>query len=216
VPEDEGESWSVAQERLRGKFIDALSGYGADTGSEAIYLGRFGAICAASMPTRSWNLSPGTDACYERLASALRRLASTGVSSTLCPWCWGFPPSDAAPYNGCQDMLRRQAEEGPLVEPEVAVLGAGSAAPSAPARLQDCDEVAGTAHSVALTATEIRLPRIVCEASADCPLAIRLRYAPKRRMLSAVVRFPPVVLLCVSVVQYGLMNIEAFETMWLS
>jgi DNA-binding SARP family transcriptional activator len=64
--------------------------------------------------------------CYERLGkrtealSVYRRLKHT-LSVVL-----GVPPSDAV-QRLFQDMLRRQVEEGPLVEPEVVVLGAGSA-----------------------------------------------------------------------------------------
>jgi len=133
LPEDEGESWSVApRERLRGKFIDALSRYSAVMESEGDLLG------AVQCYMRGIDADPivesfqqGLMRCYERLGkrtealSVYRRLKHT-LSVVL-----GVPPSDAV-QRLFQDMLRRQAEEGPVVEPEVAVLGAASA--SAPAR----------------------------------------------------------------------------------
>ncbi len=135
LPEDEGESWSVApRERLRGKFIDALSGYGATLESEGDLPG------AVRCYIRGIDADPIVEAfhlglmrCYEQLAkrteafSVYRRLKHT-LSVVL-----GVPPSDAA-QRLFQDMLRRQTEEGPLVEPEMAVLGVDGAALSAPGR----------------------------------------------------------------------------------
>lgn len=135
MPEDEGESWSVApRERLRGKFIDALSRYGTTLESEGDLLG------AVQCYMRGIDADPivesfhqGLMRCYERLGkrtealSVYRRLKHT-LSVVL-----GVPPSDAT-QRLFQDMLRRQAEEGPLVEPEADVLGADSAAHSASRR----------------------------------------------------------------------------------
>jgi DNA-binding SARP family transcriptional activator len=128
LPEDEGESWSVApRERLRGKFVDALSRYGATLESKGDLPG------AVRCYMRGIDADPivesfqqGLMRCYERLGkrtealSVYRRLKHT-LSVVL-----GVPPSDAV-QRLFQDMLRRQVDEGPLVEPEVAVLGAGSA-----------------------------------------------------------------------------------------
>jgi DNA-binding SARP family transcriptional activator len=133
LPEDEGESWSVApRERLRGKFIDALSRYSAVMESEGDLLG------AVQCYMRGIDADPivesfqqGLMRCYERLG---KRTEALGVYRRLkhtLSVVLGVPPSDAV-QRLFQDMLRRQAEEGPVVEPEVAVLGAASA--SAPAR----------------------------------------------------------------------------------
>jgi DNA-binding SARP family transcriptional activator len=135
LPEDEGGAWSVARrERLRGKFIDALSRYGMTLESQGDLPG------AVQCYMRGIDADPivesfhqGLMRCYERLGkrtealSVYRRLKHT-LSVVL-----GVPPSDAA-QQMFQDMLRRQMEEGPLVEPKADVLGADSAALSASRR----------------------------------------------------------------------------------
>ncbi len=113
LPEDEGESWSVApRERLRGKFIHALSAQAAALESE-------GDVPAALQDyLRGIEADPivesfhqGLMRCYEKLGkrseafSVYRRLKHT-LSVLL-----GVPPSDAT-QKLFQDMLRRQSEAG--------------------------------------------------------------------------------------------------------
>jgi DNA-binding SARP family transcriptional activator len=125
LPEDEGESWSVApRERLRGKFIDALSRYSAALESEGDLSG------AVQCYMRGIDADPivesfplGLMRCYERLGkrtealSVYRRLKHT-LSVVL-----GVPPSDAT-QRLFHDMLQRQSEVGVLP-------GADSVIPSA-------------------------------------------------------------------------------------
>ena len=113
LPEDEGESWSVApRERLRGKFIDVLSRYGATLESEGDLLG------AVQCYLRGIDADPivesfhqGLMRCYEQMDkrseafSVYRRLKHT-LSVLL-----GVPPSDAT-QRLFQGMLRRQSEAG--------------------------------------------------------------------------------------------------------
>ena len=119
LPEDEGESWSVApRERLRGKFIDVLSRYGATLESEGDLPG------AVQCYMRGIDADPivesfhqGLMRCYERLGkrteafSVYRRLKHT-LSVVL-----GVPPSDVA-QRLFQDMLQRQSEAGALRGPD--------------------------------------------------------------------------------------------------
>ncbi len=132
LPEDEGEPWSVAsRERLRGKFIDALSRYGTTLESEGDLPG------AVQYYLRGIDADPivesfhlGLMRCYERLGkrtealSVYRRLKHT-LSVVL-----GVPPSDAT-QRLFQDMLQRQSKEGLLVDPNSENLRADPAAPSA-------------------------------------------------------------------------------------
>ena len=130
LPEDEGESWSVApRERLRGKFIDALSRHGATLESEGdvpeavqCYLRGID----ADPIVESFHL--GLMRCYERLGkrseafSVYRRLKQT-LSVLL-----GVPPSDAT-QRLFQDMLSRQAADGAPPQPNgdfVVTEGAGN------------------------------------------------------------------------------------------
>jgi len=135
LPEDEGESWSVApRERLRGKFIDALSRYGSTLESEGDLPGAVQCYMRgidADPIVESFHL--GQMRCYERLGkrtealSAYRRLKHT-LSVVL-----GVSPSEVA-QRLFQDMLQRQSDEGPLVDPEGENLRADAAAPSASGR----------------------------------------------------------------------------------
>ena len=130
LPEDEGESWSVApRERLRGKFIDALSGYGAALEAEGDLQG------TVQCYLRGIDADPivesfhqGLMRCYERMDkrseafSAYRRLKHT-LSVLL-----GVPPSDAT-QRLFQDMLSRQAADGAPPQPNgnfVVTEGAGN------------------------------------------------------------------------------------------
>jgi DNA-binding SARP family transcriptional activator len=136
LPEDEGESWSVApRERLRGKFIDALSRYGATLESEGDLLG------AVRCYMRGIDADPivesfhqGLMRCYERLdkrteaLSVYRRLKHT-LSVLL-----GVPPSDAS-QGLFQDMLQRQSETGVLPEQDGATPSASKAGRGVVARL---------------------------------------------------------------------------------
>jgi DNA-binding SARP family transcriptional activator len=125
LPEDEGESWSVApRERLRGKFIDALSRYSVALESEGDLSGAFQCYMRgidADPIVESFPL--GLMRCYERLGkrtealSVYRRLKHT-LSVVL-----GVPPSDAT-QRLFHDMLQRQSEVGVLP-------GADSVIPSA-------------------------------------------------------------------------------------
>ena len=113
LPEDEGESWSVTpRERLRGKFIDALSRYGTTLESEGDL------PSAVQCYIRGIDADPivesfhqGLMRCYERLGkrseafSVYRRFKQT-LSVLL-----GVPPSDAT-QRLFQDMLSRQAADG--------------------------------------------------------------------------------------------------------
>ena len=118
LPEDEGESWSVAsRERLRGKFVDALSRYGAQLEAE-------GDLDEANRCyVRGIDTDPivesfyqGLMRCYERMGkrseafSAYRRLKHT-LSVLL-----GVPPSEAT-QRLFQDMLSRQAADGTPPQP---------------------------------------------------------------------------------------------------
>jgi len=125
LPEDEGEAWSVARrERLRGKFIDALSRYGMTLESQGDLPG------AVQCYMRGIDADPivesfhqGLMRCYERLGkrtealSVYRRLKHT-LSVVL-----GVPPSNAT-QKLFHDMLQRQSEVGVLP-------GADSVIPSA-------------------------------------------------------------------------------------
>ena len=118
LPEDEGESWSVTpRERLRGKFIDALSRYGATLESEGDFLG------AVQCYLRGIDADPivesfhqGLMRCYEQLGkrseafSVYRRLKHT-LSVLL-----GVPPSEAT-QRLFQDLLSRQAADGAPPQP---------------------------------------------------------------------------------------------------
>ena len=118
LPEDEGESWSVApRERLRGKFINALSRYGTTLESEgdlpeAVRYYLRGIDADAIVET----FHQGLMRCYERLGkrtealSVYRRLKHT-LSVLL-----GVPPSDAT-QRLFQDMLSRQAADGTPPQP---------------------------------------------------------------------------------------------------
>ena len=136
LPEDEGESWSVApRERLRGKFIDALSRYGTTLESEGDLPG------AVQCYMRGIDADPivesfsqGLMRCYERLdkrteaLSVYRRLKQT-LSVVL-----GVPPSDAT-QGLFQDMLQRQSETGVLPVPDTAIPSASKAKRGVVARL---------------------------------------------------------------------------------
>ena len=135
LPEDEGEAWSVApRERLRGKFIDALSKYGTTLESEGNLLG------AVQCYLKGIDADPivesfhqGLMRCYERLGKRTEALSAYRRLKHLLSVVLGVPPSDAA-QRLFQDMLRRQGEEGPLVEPEVEVFRADGTVPSASRR----------------------------------------------------------------------------------
>jgi LuxR family transcriptional regulator, maltose regulon positive regulatory protein len=113
LPEDEGESWSVApRERLRGKFIDALSRLGSTlesagdlSGAVQCYLRGIDADAIVE------SFYQGLMRCYEGLGrrtealSVFRRLKHT-LSVVL-----GVPPSEAT-QRLFREMLDRQAEEG--------------------------------------------------------------------------------------------------------
>ena len=130
LPEDVDASWSVpARERLRGKFIHALSAHGAVLESQSDEAG------ALQCYLRGIDADPivesfhqGLMRCYERMGkrteafSAYRRLKHT-LSVVL-----GVPPSDAT-QRLFQGMLQRQTEEGSLLS--VDVLATDSATPSA-------------------------------------------------------------------------------------
>jgi LuxR family transcriptional regulator, maltose regulon positive regulatory protein len=113
LPEDEGEPWSVtARERLRGKFIDVLSRWGAELEAEGDQMGAVQCYLKgidADPIVESFHL--GLMRCYEMLGkrteafSAYRRFKQT-LSVVL-----GVPPSDTA-QRLFQDMRRRQADEG--------------------------------------------------------------------------------------------------------
>ncbi len=113
LPEDEGESWSVPpRERLRGKFIDALSRHGATLETQGELAG------AVQCYLRGIDADPivesfhqGLMRCYEHLGkrseafSVYRRLKQT-LSVLL-----GVPPSDAT-QRLFQDLLQRQSMDG--------------------------------------------------------------------------------------------------------
>lgn len=136
LPEDEGESWSVApRERLRGKFIDALSRYGATLESAGDLPGAVQCYMRgidADPIVESFHL--GLMRCYERLGkrtealSVYRRLKHT-LSVVL-----GVPPSDAA-QRLFQDMLQRQSETGVLPGLDSAIPSASKAKRGVVARL---------------------------------------------------------------------------------
>jgi LuxR family transcriptional regulator, maltose regulon positive regulatory protein len=125
LPEDEGESWSVApRERLRGKFIDALSGHGGTLEAQGDLPG------AIQFYLRGIDADPivesfylGLMRCYERLGkrtealSVYRRLKHT-LSVVL-----GVPPSEAT-QRLFQDMLHRQSVDGETRADESAGNGA--------------------------------------------------------------------------------------------
>ena len=130
LPEDENESWSVpARERLRGKFIHALSAHGEaleSQGDLASALQSFVRGTDADPIVESFH--QGLMRCYERLGrraeafSAYRRLKHT-LSVVL-----GIPPSDAT-QRLFQGMLQRQTDEGPHLSVDAAA--AEGATPSA-------------------------------------------------------------------------------------
>lgn len=123
LPEDEGESWSVApRERLRGKFIDALSRSGATLESEGDLPGAVQCYLRgtdADLIVESFH--QGLMRCYERLGrrtealSVYRRLKHT-LSVVL-----GVPPSEAT-QRLFQEMLRRQTEEGTPLQSDADIL----------------------------------------------------------------------------------------------
>lgn len=136
LPEDEDESWSVAaRERLRGKFIHALSAQAAALESQ-------GDVSAALQSyLRGIEADPivesfhqGLMRCYEQTGkrseafSAYRRLKHT-LSVLL-----GVPPSDAT-QRLFQDMLQRQSEAGALPEPDGVIPSASKAKRGVVARL---------------------------------------------------------------------------------
>jgi LuxR family maltose regulon positive regulatory protein len=136
LPEDEDESWSVAaRERLRGKFIHALS-------SQAVALESQGDVRVALQSyQRGIEADPivesfhqGLMRCYEAMGkrseafSAYRRLKHT-LSVLL-----GVPPSDAT-QRLFQDMLQRQSEAGALPGPDSAIPSASKAKRGVVARL---------------------------------------------------------------------------------
>ena len=113
LPDEESEPWSVApRERLRGRFIDAISTHSASLEEEDDMQG------AVRCYLRGIDTDPiveifhqGLMRCYERMGrrteslSAYRRLKQT-LSVLL-----GVPPSENS-QRLFNDMLRRQAEEG--------------------------------------------------------------------------------------------------------
>lgn len=113
LPEDTGESWSVAtRERLRGKFIHALSAYGTALEQEGDL------DDAAKCYLRGIDADPivevfhqGLMRCLDRLGrrteaiSAYRRMKQT-LSVVL-----GVPPSDAS-QKFYQNLLQKQIEDG--------------------------------------------------------------------------------------------------------
>jgi DNA-binding SARP family transcriptional activator len=113
LPEDQGEAWSVAtRERLRGKFIHALSSYGQELEKEA------SPHAAIQCYQRGIDADPiveefhvGLMRCYERMArrtealSVYRRMKHT-LSVVL-----GVPPSEASQMY-FQDLLNKQVEDG--------------------------------------------------------------------------------------------------------
>lgn len=113
LPDEEGEPWSVAaRERLRGKFIDALSRYGATLEQQGDWQG------AVQCYLRGIDADPivetfhqGLMRCYERLGrrtealSAYRRLKQT-LSVVL-----GVAPSEST-QQLFQTMLQRQSALG--------------------------------------------------------------------------------------------------------
>jgi ATP/maltotriose-dependent transcriptional regulator MalT/DNA-binding SARP family transcriptional activator len=130
LPEEEGEPWSVAaRERLRGKFIDALSRHGATLEQQGDLQG------AVQCYLRGIDADPIVEAfhqglmrCYERMGrrtealSAYRRLKQT-LSVVL-----GVPPSEPT-QQLFQDMLQRQVADGSLGggEPATTIEESGAA-----------------------------------------------------------------------------------------
>jgi DNA-binding SARP family transcriptional activator len=136
LPEDEGESWSVApRERLRGKFIDALSRYGTTLESDGDLLGAVQCyLRGIDADPIVESFSQGLMRCYERLdkrteaLSVYRRLKHT-LSVVL-----GVPPSDAT-QGLFQAMLRRQSEAGAPSGPDNAIPAASKGRRGVVARL---------------------------------------------------------------------------------
>jgi len=136
LPEDEGESWSVApRERLRGKFIDALSRHGATLEWEGDLPGAVQCfMLGIDADPIVESFQQGLMRCYERLGkrtealSVYRRLKHT-LSVVL-----GVPPSEAT-QRLFQDMLQRQSETGLLPGPDSAITSASKAKPGVVSRL---------------------------------------------------------------------------------
>ena len=118
LPEDVGESWSVAaRERLRGKFIHALSGQAATLESQ-------GDVQAALQSyLRGIEADPivesfhqGLMRCYERLGKRSEAFSVYRRPKQTLSVLLGVPPSDAT-QRLFQDMLRRQAADGTPPQP---------------------------------------------------------------------------------------------------
>jgi DNA-binding SARP family transcriptional activator len=123
LPEDEGEPWSVAaRERLRGKFIHALSACGADleAGGEVER--------ALACYQRGIDADPivegfyeGLMRCYERLGQRAQALSAYRRLKHMLSVLLGVPPAEPT-RRLFEQMLRRQTqeagvEEGPGVTP---------------------------------------------------------------------------------------------------
>ncbi|MFN0038200.1 MAG: BTAD domain-containing putative transcriptional regulator [Burkholderiales bacterium] len=117
LPEDGGESWSVApRERLRGKFIDTLSQFGAileneGNWSEAVryYLRGIDADPIVE------SFHQGLMRCYERLDKRTEALSVYRRFKHTLSVVLGVPPSDAT-QGLFKEVLRRQTEDGALRE----------------------------------------------------------------------------------------------------
>ena len=130
LPEDLDTAWSVpARERLRGKFIHALSAHAAALESHGDLAGALQCyLRGIEADSIVESFHQGLMRCYEQTGkrteafSAYRRLKHT-LSVVL-----GVPPSDAT-QRLFQNMLHRQTEEGSL--PSVDIVAAEGATPSA-------------------------------------------------------------------------------------
>ena len=113
LPEDQGESWSVAaRERLRGKFIHALSSHGAalESGGDP--------DDALQCFLRGIDADPIVEAfhqglmrCYERLGRRTEALSAYRRLKQILSVLLGVPPSDAT-QELFRELLQRQAEGG--------------------------------------------------------------------------------------------------------
>jgi ATP/maltotriose-dependent transcriptional regulator MalT/DNA-binding SARP family transcriptional activator len=123
LPQDEGEPWSVAtRERLRGKFIHALSACGAQLESS----GEVDRALACYQ--RGIDADPivegfyeGLMRCYERLGQRAQALSAYRRLKHMLSVLLGVPPAEST-RRLFEQMLRRQAqeagvEEGPRVTP---------------------------------------------------------------------------------------------------